>query len=71
MTFEKVAQAIAQYKDLDVAEIKLETSFEELGLDSLDMVELIMELEESLDIQLEMDESLKTVGDVVSAIEAQ
>lgn len=71
MAFEKVAQAIAQYKEMDAAEIKMESSFEELGLDSLDMVELIMELEESLDIQLEMDESLKTVGDVVQAVEAK
>ncbi len=71
MVFEKVAQAIAQYKEMDAAEIKMESSFEELGLDSLDMVELIMELEESLDIQLEMDESLKTVGDVVRAVEAK
>lgn len=71
MVFEKVAQAIAQYKEMDAAEIKMESSFEELGLDSLDMVELIMELEESLDIQLEMDESLKTVGDVVQAVEAK
>lgn len=71
MVFEKVAQEIAEYKEMDVSEITMESSFEELGLDSLDMVELIMKLEESLDIQLEMDESLKTVGDVVGAIEAK
>ncbi|MFB0958414.1 MAG: acyl carrier protein [Clostridiaceae bacterium] len=71
MVFEKVAQEIAEYKEIDTSEITMESSFEELGLDSLDMVELIMKLEESLDIQLEMDESLKTVGDVVGAIEAK
>ncbi|KAF5054416.1 acyl carrier protein [Proteiniclasticum sp. QWL-01] len=71
MVFEKVAQEIAEYKEMDASEITMESSFEELGLDSLDMVELIMKLEESLDIQLEMDESLKTVGDVVGAIEAK
>lgn len=71
MVFEKVAQEIAEYKEMDASEITMESSFEDLGLDSLDMVELIMKLEESLDIQLEMDESLKTVGDVVGAIEAK
>lgn len=70
MVFEKVAQEIAQYKGIDASEIKLESSFEELGLDSLDMVELIMKLEESMDVQLEMNENLKTVGDVVNVIEA-
>ena len=71
MVFEKVAQEIAEYKEMNAAEITMESNFEELGLDSLDMVELIMKLEEVLDVQLEMDESLKTVGDVVKAIEAK
>lgn len=71
MVFEKVAQEIAEYKEMNAGDITMESSFEELGLDSLDMVELIMKLEEVLDVQLEMDESLKTVGDVVAAIEAK
>ncbi len=71
MVFEKVAQEIAEYKEMNIGDITMESSFEELGLDSLDMVELIMKLEEVLDVQLEMDESLKTVGDVVAAIEAK
>lgn len=71
MVFEKVAQEIAEYKEMNIGDITMESSFEELGLDSLDMVELIMKLEEVLDVQLETDESLKTVGDVVAAIEAK
>ncbi|PKK39276.1 hypothetical protein ABB02_01508 [Clostridiaceae bacterium JG1575] len=70
MVFEKVAQAIAQYKEMDTAAITLQTSFEELGLDSLDMVELIMTLEDSVGVQVEMEEQLRTVGEVVSLIEA-
>lgn len=69
MVFEKVAQEIADYKEIGVEEIKMESTFEELGLDSLDMVELIMKLEDALDVQLEMSEDLKTVGDVVKVIE--
>ena len=41
MTFEKVAKIIAEYKDIDVSTIKPESTFQELGIDSLDTVELI------------------------------
>ena len=69
MVFEKVAQEIADYKEINVSEITLESTFEGLGLDTLDMDELIMKLEDALDVQLEMSEDLKTVGDVVKVIE--
>lgn len=69
MVFEKVAQEIADYKEISVDDITMDSSFEELGLDSLDMVELIMKLEDALNVQLEMNEDLKTVGDVVKVIE--
>ena len=69
MVFEKVAQEIADYKEINVSEITLESTFEGLGLDSLDMVELIMKLEDALDVQLEMSEDLKRVGDEVKVIE--
>lgn len=69
MIFEKVAQEIADYKDIDVAEIQPNSSFEELDLDSLDTVELVMKLEDALGVEIEMDENLKTVADVVAYIE--
>lgn len=52
-------------------EITPETSLKDLGLDSLDMVEVLMEVEEELDIQFEEEEmvNLKTVNDVYNAIE--
>ncbi len=69
MIFEKVAKVIAEYKEMDINEIKLESTFEELNLDSLDTVELVMKLEDELGVTIEMDENLKTVNDVVKAIE--
>jgi acyl carrier protein len=42
---------------------------ERLGLDSLDLVELMMELEEEFGVTLEPDESVKTVGDLVAYVE--
>jgi acyl carrier protein len=70
MTFEKVAQMLAEYKDIDVSVIKPESTFEELEVDSLDMVELVMNMEEEFGVTIEMDEGLKTVQDVVNLIDA-
>ncbi len=67
--FEKVQKVIAEYKEMPTEEIQETTTFEELDLDSLDMVELIMQIEEEMGISVEIDEELKTVGDVVRHIE--
>ncbi len=69
MTFEKVAKILADYKDMDVSEIKPESSFADLGLDSLDTVEIIMNLEDEFGVSIEMNEDLKTVADVVSLLD--
>ena len=54
---------------MDASEIKMESSFADLGLDSLDTVEIIMNLEDELGVSIEMSESLKTVADVVALID--
>ncbi|MDP4109474.1 MAG: acyl carrier protein [Bacillota bacterium] len=69
MTFEKIKDLLAQHKDIEPSAIKLESTFSELGFDSLDTVELIMELEEEFGVTLEMNENIKTVGDVVRLID--
>ncbi|QAT49355.1 acyl carrier protein [Caproiciproducens sp. NJN-50] len=69
MVFEKVAQILAEHKEIDVSAVKPESTLEELGLDSLDTVDLIMQFEDEFDVSLEMDEKLKTVGDIVKLIE--
>lgn len=68
-TFEKVAELLVDAKDCDRESIKPESTWAELSLDSLDTVELVMNLEDEFGVPLEMNESLKTVGDVVAAIE--
>lgn len=68
MIFEKVRDIIAEQLGLDPEEITMESSFiDDLGADSLDIVELIMALEEEFDIEIpdEDAEKIKTVGDVV------
>lgn len=69
MTFEKVAAILAEHEDLELSSIQMESSFEELGLDSLSIVELVMELEEAFEVSIEVSDKLKTVGDVVRLID--
>lgn len=69
MTFEKVAKILGDYRDMDPASFTPETTFEQLELDSLDMVELIMALEEEFGVTIEMSENIKTISDVVAIIE--
>ena len=70
MVFEKISEMLAENLDCDASEIKAESTFEELGIDSLDVAELIMKIEDEFGVALEMDENLKSVGDLVSKIEA-
>ncbi len=70
--YEKIQGMIAEQLGVEVAEVKLETSFEDLDADSLDIVELVMALEEEFELEIsdEEVEKIKTVGDVVKYIEA-
>lgn len=70
MIFEKVKAIVAEQLGVDETDITLETSFDDLNADSLDVVELIMALEEEFDIEIpdEDAEKIKTVGDAVDYI---
>ena len=68
MTFEKVAKILADYKAVDVSTITMDSSFEELGLDSLDTVEIVMSIEDEFGVTIEVNENLKTVRDLVDLI---
>ncbi|MGH4119964.1 acyl carrier protein [Clostridium sp.] len=73
MMFEKIRATIASQLSIDEEEIKMESSFmNNLGADSLDIVELIMALEEEYEIEIpdEDVEKITTVGDVVEYIKA-
>ncbi|GAA0349760.1 acyl carrier protein [Bacillus horti] len=71
--FDRVKKIIVDRLDVDEAEVKLEASFkDDLGADSLDVVELVMELEDEFDLEIsdEEAEKISTVGEVVTYIEA-
>ena len=71
MEFEKLQQIISEVLNVDVDEITPTTTFvEDLGADSLDVFQIIMEIEEEFDIEINQEEAEKivTVGDAVEAI---
>lgn len=68
---DKVKEIIGQQLDVDVAQIKPESQFiEDLGADSLAIVELVLAFEEQFDINIpdEDTEKIRTVGDAVTYI---
>lgn len=67
--FEKVQEIIVEELGKDAEEVKLETTFEELDADSLDVFQVISEIEDEFDIQIETEEGLNTVGDLVAYVE--
>ena len=69
-TFQLVSLAIAKRLGISSNEITLETELMELGIDSLDAAELLMDLEEKLGVEVEATRKLKTIKDVVAEIEA-
>lgn len=71
MIFEKIVRILKDYKDIEAESITPDTTFEELGLDSLDRVELAMSVEEEFSIQLELNESMRTIQGLIDAIEEQ
>ena len=74
MSFEKVKSILVEELDLDAEEVTLESNIkDDLGADSLDMVDLIMSIEDEFEIKVAESDaaSIKTVGDIVSYIEQQ
>ena len=72
MVFEKVRSLLADQLGFDADTITEATTFEDLGADSLDLVELMMSLEEEFGTEIEMGENKVTaVADLVTLIEAK
>ena len=67
---EKIIKVIREYKGDETLVITEETLFADLGLDSLDIVELVMSLEEELSTSIEMNEDIATIGDLIKLIGA-
>jgi acyl carrier protein len=72
MELDKVKEIIADQLGISADEITEETSFEDLGADSLDLFQIISELEEAFDMEFANDdaEKIKTVSDAVEYVKA-
>jgi acyl carrier protein len=71
---ERVSKVIVDRLGVDESEVKLEASFrDDLGADSLDVVELVMELEDEFDMEIsdEDAEKIATVGDAITFIQGK
>ena len=70
--YEKLVSYAAKQLDLDASEITPESTFESLGIDSLDIVEMIMDLESELGVELELeDQRITTFGELAEFIDSK
>ncbi len=70
--YEKLVSFAAKQLDLDASEITPESTFESLGIDSLDIVEMIMDLESELGVELEMeDQKITNFRELAEFIESK
>ena len=66
MTFSKIQEIIMDQLDKDEEEVQLTTNFrEDLEADSLDLFQIINDIEDEFDIKIESEEGLNTVQDIV------
>ena len=70
--YEKLVNYAAKQLELDASEITPDSTFESLGIDSLDIVEMIMDLESELGIELELeDQKITTFQDLADFVETK
>ena len=70
--YDKLVSYVSKQLEIDAAEITPDSTFESLGIDSLDIVEMIMDLESELGIELEMeDQKIATFQELADFIESK
>ncbi|MEF9875713.1 MAG: phosphopantetheine-binding protein [Gordonibacter sp.] len=69
-TIDTITNILQENLDIDPSTVSEESTFESLGIDSLDMVELICDLEEACEVDFGEPEGLDTVGNLVEYIDS-
>ena len=69
MYFDAIAKIVSERTGCDVSAVKPESKFTELGIDSLDTVELLMDLEDEIGMEIELDEKVETIGELDAFIQ--
>lgn len=67
-TLEIIQNLLQENIGIDPSEVNEDSTFDSLGIDSLDMVELICSLEDEMDIEFGEPEGLETVGDIIEYV---
>ena len=68
--FLAIAELIAERNDSDPAEVTRDTRFQDVGIDSLDTVEMLMNLEDKIGVEVELSQKVETVGELVDYVVA-
>ena len=72
MTFDKIQEIIVDQLDKEESEVTLTTNFrEDLDADSLDLFQIINDIENEFDIEIESDEGINTVEDLVKYVDSK
>ena len=70
MTLERVIKVLADHLEMDESEITAEATMEQLGVDSLDTVEILMEMEDEFETTIQPGEvKVTTVGELAEEID--
>ena len=70
--YEKLVAYAARQLDIDPSQISPDSTFESLGIDSLDIVEMIMDLESELGVELDLeDQKITTFGELADFIDSK
>ena len=68
--FQAIAELIAERNDSDPAEVTRNTRFQDVGIDSLDTVEMLLNLEDKIGVEIELSQKVETVGELVDYVVA-
>ena len=70
-TIDSLKEILNENLDIEPEKVVESATFDELGIDSLDTVEMVMDLEEQLGVDLELEDKIATVGELVDFVESK
>ncbi|MHB9782713.1 acyl carrier protein [Streptococcus sp. 10F2] len=68
-TFEKIQAIIVEELEVNPDQITLESSFDDLDVDSLDLFQVITAIEDEFDVEINDDENIKSIAELVAFVE--
>jgi len=71
MVTEKIKNLLVEKLECDASKIENTTILTDLGIDSLDITELVMDLETEFNVEIELSENIKTIADLAQAVESK